>query len=85
MECGACEKHFWSETSEEVSGLFNLCETFHQGQNGFCEDIKSAMSPSKSNYDKRKLEEWDLLCCMCPERNFHLNLEGFFRARAKGL
>ncbi len=77
LECTVCEKHYWGDTNEEVKALYNLCETFRLGKNGCCEDIKRTGISSKPHYDKRKLQEWDLLCSMCPERNFHLNREIF--------
>jgi len=77
MECTVCEKRYWGDTNEEVTALYNLCQTFQLGKKGFCEDIKRMSGSSRSHYDRRKLEEWDILCSMCPKRDFHLNREIF--------
>ncbi len=85
MECTVCEKHYWGDTNEEVTGLYNLCETFQLGKNGCCEDIKRTCGSFRSHYDKRKLEEWDLLCSMCPKRDFHLNVKFSLEHRPKNM
>lgn len=73
MECISWEKHYWDDTKEQVTGLLNLCETFHLELEKCYEDIKNFHRSDKLNYNPRKIEEWDLLCGACPHRKFFYN------------
>lgn len=73
MECDSCEKYYWDDTKEKISGLSKLCKTLQCNPEKCDEDIRNAKISKNSNHDRRKKEEFDLLCGFCSHRKFFLN------------
>ncbi|UCC40560.1 MAG: hypothetical protein JSV96_03700 [Candidatus Aminicenantes bacterium] len=73
MECDCCEKYYWQDTREIVSGISDFCETLRSEPEKCDESIRNAKMSSNSNHDKRKMEEFDLLCGFCSSRKLFLN------------
>lgn len=73
MECEACEKFYWKDTKEIVTDLSDFCETLISEPKKCDEEIRNEKVSRKFNHDKRKMEEFDLLCGICSYRKFLLN------------
>jgi hypothetical protein len=68
MECDSCEKFYWDDTKEQVTALFRRCDTLRLEPEKCSEALGSKLMLDKVNYDRRKIEELDILCGTCPNR-----------------
>jgi hypothetical protein len=74
MECTECEKFYWDDDGKEVKHLFDSCETILLNPKKCDENVRKGHTNGKANYDRRKIEEFDLLCGSCSHRKFFLRI-----------
>jgi len=73
MQCRTCERNYWDDTKERVIHLYTFCETLY-GQPEQCDEhLKNFNRQEFAKLDRRKMEEFDLLCSSCPRRKFIAN------------
>ncbi len=72
MECTDCEKFYWYDDGKEIKHLAGFCETILMNPDNCDEDVRKGHTKGKANYDRRKIEEFDLLCGSCSHRKFFL-------------
>lgn len=74
MECIDCEKFYWNDDGKEIKHLSGSCETILMNPAKCDEDVRKGHTNGKANYDRRKIEEFDLLCGSCSHRKFFLKI-----------
>jgi hypothetical protein len=74
MECNECEKFFWNDDGKEIKHLSESCATLLMSPEKCYEEVRIASMAGIINYDKRKTEEFDLLCGSCSHRKFFLKV-----------
>jgi len=72
MFCDLCEKYYWGDTNEVVTGLSTFCEIFDLRPEVCFLEEEYSDSSKKIYLSNRKLQEFDLLCGFCPQRQLHL-------------
>ena len=66
--CQTCEKYYWGDTKESVSGLSTFCKTHStQPEKCYIEEEKRLMAKGRYSL-KQKVQMSDLLCGFCPSR-----------------
>ncbi|MDH5468446.1 MAG: hypothetical protein OEY25_13600 [Candidatus Aminicenantes bacterium] len=70
MECTECEKFYWDDDGKEIKHLSGSCETILMDPEKCDEDVRKGHTNGKAHYDRRKIEEFDLLCGSCSHRKF---------------
>ncbi len=73
MECESCERYYWKDSKQKVMDLSGFCETLISEPEKCDEEIRISKISRNLNLDKRKMEEFDLLCGICSYRKFLLN------------
>lgn len=72
MFCDLCEKYYWGDTNEVVTGLSAFCEIFDLRPEICYLEEGNSNSSKKTYLSNRKLQEFDLLCGFCSHRLLHL-------------
>lgn len=75
MECTDCEKFYWNDDGKEVKNLSGSCETILMDPEKCDGDVKKVHTNGKVRYDRRKIEEFDLVCGSCSHRKFFFRIQ----------
>lgn len=70
MECGDCEKWFWGDSGEEVSRLFDICETSMINPGRCYEEVREILNSGGNGFPRRRVAEFNRVCSDCLNARF---------------
>lgn len=70
MECGHCEKLYWSGSEREISRLFETCATSVVSPGRCDPEIREVVSSGGSPFPRCRTAEFNWLCSRCPHGRF---------------